>query len=104
MHRIVSFAPARPGATLIYGVTLVQNKVIYHIDSAQAQASKGLRNIRNHHDELPTHERRGHAVHAFRRSPHWAATDTRTPRPYQAPMPRTRGCQALKRAWPARCA
>ena len=30
-----------------------QDKVVYHIDAAQAQATKGLRNIRNHLDVAP---------------------------------------------------
>jgi uncharacterized protein len=30
-----------------------QEKVVYHIDNAEAQATKGLRNIRNHLDTLP---------------------------------------------------
>ena len=32
---------------------LAQDKVVYHIDDAAAQATKGLRNIRNHLDVLP---------------------------------------------------
>jgi intracellular sulfur oxidation DsrE/DsrF family protein len=31
-----------------------QDKVVYHIDNAAAQALKGLRNIRNHLDTEPT--------------------------------------------------
>jgi len=31
-----------------------QDKVVYHIDNATAQALKGLRNIRNHLDTEPT--------------------------------------------------
>lgn len=30
------------------------DKVVYHIDNASAQATKGLRNIRNHLDTVPT--------------------------------------------------
>jgi uncharacterized protein len=30
-----------------------QDKVVYHIDDAEAQATKGLRNIRNHLDVAP---------------------------------------------------
>lgn len=30
-----------------------QDKVVYHIDAAEAQATKGLRNIRNHLDVAP---------------------------------------------------
>ncbi|MBC5783853.1 DsrE family protein [Ramlibacter sp. USB13] len=32
---------------------LAQDKVVYHIDNAEAQATKGLRNIRNHLDVAP---------------------------------------------------
>ena len=35
-------------------VALAQTKVVYHIDDAQAQGLKGLRNIRNHLDSSPT--------------------------------------------------
>jgi intracellular sulfur oxidation DsrE/DsrF family protein len=31
-----------------------QDKVVYHIDNTEAQATKGLRNIRNHLDVAPT--------------------------------------------------
>ena len=33
--------------------TAVADKVVYHIDNAAAQATKGLRNIRNHLDVAP---------------------------------------------------
>ncbi|MBI5276778.1 MAG: DsrE family protein [Burkholderiales bacterium] len=32
---------------------LAQDKVVYHIDAAETQATKGLRNIRNHLDVAP---------------------------------------------------
>jgi intracellular sulfur oxidation DsrE/DsrF family protein len=32
---------------------LAQDKVVYHIDNAEAQATKGLRNVRNHLDVAP---------------------------------------------------
>ncbi len=35
------------------GAALAQDKVVYHIDDAAAQATKGLRNIRNHLDVAP---------------------------------------------------
>jgi uncharacterized protein len=35
-------------------VAAAQDKVVYHIDNAAAQALKGLRNIRNHLDTEPT--------------------------------------------------
>lgn len=38
---------------LVTGAALAQDKVIYHIDNAEAQATKGLRNIRNHLDVAP---------------------------------------------------
>ncbi|MCB1996347.1 MAG: DsrE family protein [Burkholderiaceae bacterium] len=44
-------------AALLAGATLAaqaQDLVVYHIDNAQAQAVKGLRNIRNHMDVDPT--------------------------------------------------
>jgi intracellular sulfur oxidation DsrE/DsrF family protein len=34
-------------------VTFAQDKVVYHIDDAATQATKGLRNIRNHLDVAP---------------------------------------------------
>ena len=34
-------------------LALAQDKVVYHIDNAEAQATKGLRNIRNHLDVMP---------------------------------------------------
>ena len=40
---------------LILGMALAfaQDKVVYHIDNAEAQATKGLRNVRNHLDVAP---------------------------------------------------
>ncbi|WP_298437499.1 DsrE family protein [Ottowia sp.] len=35
------------------GTALAQDKVVYHIDDAEAQATKALRNIRNHLDTAP---------------------------------------------------
>jgi len=35
------------------GLVFAQTKVVYHIDDAQAQGLKGLRNIRNHLDASP---------------------------------------------------
>jgi uncharacterized protein len=32
---------------------MAQDKVVYHIDNAEAQATKGLRNVRNHLDVAP---------------------------------------------------
>jgi intracellular sulfur oxidation DsrE/DsrF family protein len=41
------------GALLLAGGALAQDKVVYHIDNAEAQATKGLRNVRNHLDVAP---------------------------------------------------
>ncbi len=35
------------------GVAWSQDKIIYHIDNTEAQATKGLRNVRNHLDVAP---------------------------------------------------
>lgn len=41
-------------ASLVFsGAALAQDKVLYHIDDASTQATKGLRNIRNHLDVAP---------------------------------------------------
>ena len=41
-------------ATLLFAITAyAQDKVVYHIDNSEAQATKGLRNIRNHLDVAP---------------------------------------------------
>ncbi len=37
----------------LHGNALAQDKVVYHIDDAATQATKGLRNIRNHLDVAP---------------------------------------------------
>jgi uncharacterized protein len=34
-------------------LAFAQDKVVYHIDNAEAQATKGLRNVRNHLDVAP---------------------------------------------------
>jgi len=41
------------GLVLLCGAALAQDKVVYHIDNAAAQATRGLRNIRNHLDVAP---------------------------------------------------
>ena len=52
MHALARFAAV---LTLACASTIVlaQDKVVYHIDDAAAQATKGLRNIRNHLDTEP---------------------------------------------------
>jgi intracellular sulfur oxidation DsrE/DsrF family protein len=41
------------GLLLLCGAAFAQDKVVYHIDNAALQATKGLRNIRNHLDVAP---------------------------------------------------
>ena len=41
------------GVFLLAGAAQAQDKVVYHIDNAETQATKGLRNIRNHLDVAP---------------------------------------------------
>ena len=38
---------------LVAGTAFAQDKVVYHIDDSELQATKGLRNIRNHLDTMP---------------------------------------------------
>jgi intracellular sulfur oxidation DsrE/DsrF family protein len=40
-------------AVLIATTALAEDRVVYHIDNSEAQATKGLRNIRNHLDVAP---------------------------------------------------
>ena len=47
-------ATAAAAAALLLALpALAQDKVVYHIDNAEAQATKGLRNVRNHLDVAP---------------------------------------------------
>jgi uncharacterized protein len=41
------------GLTAFSALAMAQDAVVYHIDNAAAQATKGLRNIRNHLDVEP---------------------------------------------------
>mgnify|MGYP000865356066 CR=1 FL=1 len=47
------FFCALAGFWLMAGAGWAQDKVVYHIDNAEVQATKGLRNIRNHLDVAP---------------------------------------------------
>ncbi|MBN8509845.1 MAG: DsrE family protein [Burkholderiales bacterium] len=49
LHGFVAFALAASAS-----LAAAQDKVVYHIDDAAAQAQKGLRNIRNHLDTEPS--------------------------------------------------
>ena len=53
MNRTAAFFAALMASFLVWGSALAQDKVIYHIDNAEAQATKGLRNVRNHLDVAP---------------------------------------------------
>ena len=53
MRRLIHSFLTLIGSLLICGAALAQDKVVYHIDNAEAQATKGLRNIRNHLDVAP---------------------------------------------------
>jgi len=53
MHRFSRFLLALATSALLCATALAQDKVVYHIDDAASQATKGLRNIRNHLDVAP---------------------------------------------------
>lgn len=53
MRRILYFFMTMLASLLICGGAMAQDKVVYHIDNTEAQATKALRNIRNHLDVAP---------------------------------------------------
>jgi len=53
MRRILQCFIALLGSLLFCSAALAQDKVVYHIDNAEVQATKGLRSIRNHLDVAP---------------------------------------------------
>ena len=53
MNRPVKFLAWLLGSFLLCSVALAQDKVVYHIDNAETQATKALRNVRNHLDVAP---------------------------------------------------
>ena len=53
MIRIRRLAAVFAALWLMAFSCLAQDKVVYHIDDAESQATKGLRNIRNHLDVAP---------------------------------------------------
>jgi uncharacterized protein len=53
MRRIFLACSTLLAAALVCGAAWAQDKVVYHIDDTAAQATKGLRNIRNHLDVAP---------------------------------------------------
>jgi intracellular sulfur oxidation DsrE/DsrF family protein len=53
MNRLFRFFALLAAGLAISGAALAQDKVVYHIDNAEMQATKGLRNVRNHLDVAP---------------------------------------------------
>ncbi|MBG9386578.1 DsrE family protein [Caenimonas aquaedulcis] len=53
MKAFARFFALLAAAFLLAGPALAQDKVVYHIDNSEAQATKGLRNVRNHLDVAP---------------------------------------------------
>jgi intracellular sulfur oxidation DsrE/DsrF family protein len=53
MKAVTRFLGALAAAFLLAAGANAQDKVVYHIDHAENQATKGLRNIRNHLDVAP---------------------------------------------------
>lgn len=53
MRPFFKFLIALVASLFISSVALAQDSVVYHIDDSAAQATKGLRNIRNHLDVAP---------------------------------------------------
>lgn len=53
MRRLIRHVIALFAFVAICGTAAGQDKVVYHIDDAATQATKGLRNIRNHLDVAP---------------------------------------------------
>lgn len=53
MHFFIKRFAAVIGFVLISSAAMAQDRVVYHIDDAAAQATKGLRNVRNHLDVAP---------------------------------------------------
>lgn len=53
MIRFVRLLATFAALSLFAAASFAQDKVVYHIDDAETQATKGLRNIRNHLDVAP---------------------------------------------------
>ena len=54
LRRFVGIAIAIAATVLFSATAMAQDRVVYHIDDAATQGTKGLRNIRNHLDVDPT--------------------------------------------------
>jgi uncharacterized protein len=53
MNRFARLFAAFAALWLLAAASFAQDKVVYHIDDYETQATKGLRNIRNHLDTMP---------------------------------------------------
>lgn len=53
MNRFARLLAVLAASWLLAAPALAQDKVVYHIDDYEAQATKGLRNVRNHLDVAP---------------------------------------------------
>ena len=53
MKQLARFFTAAALTVIVGSAALAQDKVVYHIDDAATQATKGLRNVRNHLDVAP---------------------------------------------------
>jgi intracellular sulfur oxidation DsrE/DsrF family protein len=53
LKKFFMFSAIALSSLVVSESVLAQSKVVYHIDDAQAQGLKGLRNIRNHLDTAP---------------------------------------------------
>lgn len=53
MFRFPRLVAAFAALWLLAASAFAQDKVVYHIDNAELQATKGLRNVRNHLDVAP---------------------------------------------------
>lgn len=53
MRRIFQLFFVLLTSIVFYSTAFAEDKVVYHIDDAASQATKGLRNIRNHLDVAP---------------------------------------------------
>jgi len=53
MKSLSRFFALLAAGLVIAGAALAQDKVVYHVDNAEMQATKALRNVRNHLDVAP---------------------------------------------------
>ena len=53
MHHFTKSFFVAMSLAAVCGLAISQDKVTYHIDNAELQATKGLRNVRNHLDVAP---------------------------------------------------